>query len=210
MPHWSDSDGPLCVLAYTDGSANLRKHCSGTAIVLLIQAGACLALFGIIGEQIAGNDATPWGTSGTLSLQAEQVAAATAVLWVLQLRTFIPRIEGETKFDCMAAGLTADGTWAAGDFMGTKLHQLTTVAQATERVTLSLSHVKGHSNDPWNDLADYIAKASAKGQATWPAPPPATCSAVMQPELAWLPCRTRCSSTRGHAHRYWCYHLEHL
>ena len=120
-------------------------------------------------------------------MQAEQVAAATAVLWVLQLRTFIPRIEGETKFDCMAAGLTADGTWAAGDFMGTKLHQLTTVAQATERVTLSLSHVKGHSNDPWHDLADYVAKASAKGQATWPAPPPATCSAVMQPELAWLP-----------------------
>ena len=191
MPQWPHLEGANAqnsptFLVYTDGAADLCKHRSGAAVVILLQVGTCLALIGLLGEQIAGADSTPWEPSPQLALHAEQVAITLAALWALQMRALLPQVDCKVCFDCTAAGWTADGQWAPSDHMGHKMQQVIQVARATDGVELWFEHVRGHSDHPWNDLADYVAKQSAKGSLYWASPPVGLCRLIMTSELSWV------------------------
>ncbi|CAE7246226.1 rbcL, partial [Symbiodinium sp. KB8] len=41
-------------------------------------------------------------------------------------------------------------------------------ARATPGIHIEFRHVRGHSNDPWNDLADHVAKTAANQTCEWP------------------------------------------
>ena len=51
---------------------------------------------------------------------------------------------------------------------------------------MQFRHVKGHSEDPWNDLADHVAKTAAASSRKWPQPPCAICQEVMTTDISWL------------------------
>ncbi|CAE7461183.1 TNXB [Symbiodinium necroappetens] len=70
--------------------------------------------------------------------------------------------------------------------MSELVHHLSMFAQATPGVSASYAHVKGHSGDPWNDLADFVAKTASSHQHTWPAPPNDLCVALCQQDISWL------------------------
>ena len=171
---------------YTDGAADIKRQVSGTAVVILLQLGACYVMLGLIGEQLAGSDSTPWEPSPPLALHAEQVAITTAILWAIQMRALLPTVTCKLWFDCTAAGWTAAGTWGPGDSMGHKMQHLEMLARALPGIELSFDHVSGHSGHPWNDLADYVAKQSAKGRLHWASPPATLCHTVMNAELSWI------------------------
>ncbi|CAE7260031.1 unnamed protein product, partial [Symbiodinium sp. KB8] len=42
------------------------------------------------------------------------------------------------------------------------------------------------AGDPWNDLADYIAKTAAGQQKIWPCPPAELCHAIAAQDISWL------------------------
>ena len=51
---------------------------------------------------------------------------------------------------------------------------------------MQFRHVKGHSENPWNDLADHVAKTAASRSRTWPQPPRDICREVMTDDISWL------------------------
>ena len=171
---------------YTDGSANLALNHSGYAVVILAHAGRDSALLGALGDRILGAAATPWAPEGPPALHAEYIALAVSLLWCIQMRTVMQHLCCSICFDCTAAGWSADGSWQTSGPTSEKVHHLYTVARAIPGINLHFRHVKGHSNDPWNDLADHIAKTASSGSQTWPTPPNDLCSAVMQEDISWL------------------------
>ena len=171
---------------YTDGSASIVHQHSGYSVVILLHTATATALFGILGGGLQGHAASPWPTDGPSALHAENVAIAVALLWIVQLKEILPKVDSTIRFDCMAAGWAAEGTWRPTGPMSELVHHLSMFAQATPGVTVSYAHVKGHSGDPWNDLADFVAKTASSQQHTWPAPPSDLCQAICQQDISWL------------------------
>ncbi|OLQ14716.1 hypothetical protein AK812_SmicGene1137 [Symbiodinium microadriaticum] len=191
LPNWDqllllEQPSTLAFTLYTDGSANRQDVSSGYAVVVLVHAHDQTALLSVLGAQLSGNPASPWTPEGPLALHAEHVAIAAALLWTMQLRAMLPDVHATIRFDCTAAGWSAEGTWQPSGPTAHIVHHLDMVARATPGVALTYAHVKGHSGDPWNDLADYAAKATASGTAQWPEPPLSVCHAVNHHDISWL------------------------
>ncbi|CAE7940187.1 unnamed protein product, partial [Symbiodinium sp. KB8] len=171
---------------YTDGSAMSHPSCSGYAVILLVHVQSETALLGILGGQILGNASFPWTVEGPPALHAEHTAIAVAILWALQLRGQVQKVHCKVLFDCTAAGWAAEGTWRATGATGEFVHQLDMIAKATPGIRLEYEHVRGHSGDPWNDLADYVAKTAASQASPWPGPPLPLCKALQEHDIAWI------------------------
>ena len=171
---------------YTDGSAMSQPQCSGYAVVLLAHVQSETGLVGILGGQILGDASFPWTIEGPPALHAEHTAIAVAILWALQLRGQVQEVHCRILFDCTAAGWAAEGTWRATGTTGEFVHHLDMIAKATPGITLAYEHVRGHSEDPWNDLADHVAKTAASRAFPWPGPPRPLCKALQESNIAWL------------------------
>ena len=171
----------LSFAIYTDGSATT----SGYAAVILACTPNHTSLLGILGGGILGCDTSPWVVDCPAALHAEHVALATAILWSLQMTSNIQCVKCELCFDCTAAGWSAEGSWQTLSHTGAIVHHLDMLARATPGVQLKYSHVKGHSDHPWNDLADYVAKDASRGNV-WPSPPADVCTALHTQDLTWL------------------------
>ncbi|CAE7939330.1 unnamed protein product, partial [Symbiodinium necroappetens] len=171
---------------YTDGSATPARGTSGYAVVILGHAGSETALLGSLGDQIAGNQASPWVPDGPLALHAEHIAIAVALLWTMQMRGVIEVVQCSLYFDCTAAGWSATGQWQTSGPASEFVHHLYMTAKAMPGITVEFAHVRGHSGDPWNDLADHIAKTAAGQQTVWPRPPEELCRAVAAQDISWL------------------------
>ncbi|CAE7710018.1 unnamed protein product [Symbiodinium sp. CCMP2592] len=182
----SRCEGQPQIHVYTDGSANDKQRTSGYAVVILLKWGTAIALFGIIGGQLLGNEKTPWPLAGPAALTAEQVAVAAALLWVVQARTMLPHIDCRLYVDCLAAGRAADGSWAPVDALSVQIHNLELAIRATAGVNISIEHVKGHAGHGWNELADGVAKSASKGGATFAEPPVEACRTLLDSNLDWL------------------------
>ena len=188
---WSELFQPhrladLSFSLYTDGSANPALGNSGFAVAILAHVDGDSALLGLLGDQILGNEDTPWLPEGPPALHAEHIALAVAVLWSLQLRTVMQYVSCSLYFDCTAAGWSAAGTWQTSGPTSEKVHHLCTVAKAMPGIHLQFHHVKGHSENPWNDLADHVAKTAASRSRAWPKPPHDICQEVMTNDISWL------------------------
>ena len=181
----ADSMDTVSFSIFTDGSANHRKHGSGYAAVTLAHTSMATSLVGRLAGQIDGNSASPWPSVGPPALHAEHVAIVVAVLWSLQMRGALGTLRCTIFFDCTAAGWSAEGSWPTSERIGHFAHQLAMTARATPGLTLDFQHVKGHSNHPWNDLADFAAKSASRGQQ-WPEPPYPLCHDLYRQDLSWL------------------------
>ncbi|CAE7386010.1 unnamed protein product [Symbiodinium sp. CCMP2592] len=171
---------------YTDGSANEKEGISGYSAVILLKLGTAFAIFGLLGGQLLGKPASQWPLAGPAALTAEQVAVAAALLWALQARALLPRIDCLLHVDCLAAGRAADGSWSPVDALSVQVHNLELALRELEGVTVQIAHVKGHSGDGWNELADAVAKSASRGQRSFAEPPEATCRALLDTNLDWL------------------------
>ena len=170
---------------YTDGSATQDGRNSGFAVVIFVCTQDSISPLGIVGGGILGCNASPWVVDCPPALHAEHVALAVAILWCLQMTGVLQCVTCQLCFDCTAAGWSAEGSWQTLSHTGALVHHLDMVARATPGVHLTYSHVKGHSNHPWNDLADFVAKTASHGQV-WPGPPRDLCVALHSQDISWL------------------------
>ncbi|CAE7241226.1 Pol [Symbiodinium sp. CCMP2592] len=189
LVHWSDLISRVGqedseVYLYTDGSADQHGR-SGYGILILLKVGAFMALFGAIGEQLQGNDLCPWNVPNVPALAAEQVAIAAALLWIAQARSLLPTAKYHILFDCNAAGGSASGRWNPNSF-AERTHQFELFLKELPQTWIEYGHVKGHSGDPWNEMADALAKAAAKGDHYLPGPSIEVIQAFQANSLAWL------------------------
>ena len=175
----------LSFIIYTDGSATRDGQTSGYAAVIMICTQDAISPLGIIGGRILGCRTSPWVVDCPAALHAEHVALAVAILWCLQMTGVVQCVTCQLCFDCTAAGWSAEGSWQTLSHTGALVHHLDMVARATPGVHLTYTHVRGHSNHPWNDLADFAAKMASQGQI-WPTPPQELCEALHAQDITWL------------------------
>ncbi|CAE7870876.1 unnamed protein product, partial [Symbiodinium microadriaticum] len=171
---------------YTDGSANQVQGQSGYAVVVLAHADEDTALLGAFGDRLLSSHDPPWSPEGPPALHAEHIAIAVAVLWAMQMRGALSAVQCALFFDCTAAGWSAEGKWQTTGPTSMFVHHLYLAARATPGIQLTFSHVRGHSGDPWNDLADYVAKTAASQTCDWPRPPQELCRSLAAQDVSWL------------------------
>ena len=93
--HWSDllsrlKPGELPEAhIYTDGAWNPATGLGGYAVAIILVASGMQAIFGLLGEQVQGNDLTAWDFQAPPALRVEQIALATSLLWLLQGCSFL-------------------------------------------------------------------------------------------------------------------------
>ncbi|CAE7754403.1 Pol, partial [Symbiodinium sp. CCMP2456] len=191
-PNWPDlfrRAGPTDSIefhVYTDGSANGRQDRSGYGVVVLLKVGVAYALLGLFGGQLLGNPDNVWPLQEPAALRGEQVALAAALLWALQFSHVLQHATCHIHYDCTAAGKAATGDWQHPDFFSEKIHHLELFSRDCIAGGIQMSHVAAHNGDPWNELADEIAKAAAaKRGAIWQ-PPHNAIETFLNTDISWL------------------------
>ncbi|CAE7241543.1 unnamed protein product [Symbiodinium sp. CCMP2456] len=186
--HWVDILGakdPFSLHIYTDGSWLAPRKLGGYGVVLLLMTTTATALFGVLGEQTQGNGQSPWDFEGPPALKNEQLAIGAALLWLVQARTFFGPTTVSLHYDCLAAGLPAKGEWpSTTDFSG-RLRDLQRWADSLLPSPICYQHVKAHIGEPFNEMADSIAKAAAMG-ATYAAPPYYVARKLLEEDFSWV------------------------
>ena len=120
------------------------------------------SFLGFMGEQLKVGEHDGWiGTAGIQSLDAECAGLTWGALWWLQSGLWETGIAATLWVDCIAAGLVGCGGATLHDYpeMHSVVRSVIHLAQCTSR--LSVQHCKGHAGQPWNELADIVAKDHA-------------------------------------------------
>ena len=98
------------------------------------------------------------GTCHTGSDAAEREAMFWASFWRLTTNSFVPTVFcSDSKVTCLqATGCMGTSAYDETFRCLRGVHQALEAFMPTD--TLKVQHVHGHANDPWNDLADFLAK----------------------------------------------------
>eukprot|EP00435_Cladocopium_sp_Y103_P060951 s84_g22.t1 len=150
-PPW-DGTPPQAVHFYTDGSFRPTSVQASAGVVLVLETADGMRF---------GGFHTAWCWQTPSAPRAETSAVIVALMWALQLAVTLDcrGIEFVFHFESVYAGRVAQGICMS------ELNQdLTVIARSLalwlEQFLWSSPqwlHVKGHSDDPWNDLADVVA-----------------------------------------------------
>ena len=171
-----DWDKMAYVHVYTDGAFSPGKQeppespkAAWGMVVLAQLLGGGLALIGIAADSMtrhfAGRNSRPhyFGATEPSALTAEGAGACWALLWFLQSGLVEKGIGIAIHIDNKAALASAAGmaSWKPNKDMRMVLRGLAQVA--AEMAPVDWQHVKGHSGDPWNELADDLATTANRG-----------------------------------------------
>ncbi|CAE7475223.1 unnamed protein product [Symbiodinium necroappetens] len=190
--HWSDLLASLRpgelpeAHIYTDGAWNPKTGLGGYAVAIILVLSGAHAIFGLLGEQVQGNAATPWTFQAPPALRVEQIALATSLFWILQGCSFL-RFESVTvHFDCLSAGWSMSGQWGPTNSFGLQTHALEQYLQELADPPPAFCHVAAHKGHPYNELVDSLAEQVAVQAIRLPCPPTEAVHAFMTADLTWL------------------------
>lgn len=143
---------------YTDGAAK-DGNGSWDMIVLARLCDGNLAFVGCFGDHVhvQASSSLYLGADGDVrSFHAEITGCIFALLWVAQLGTSVPTA---VYIDNLSALNVADSAWRASGNKTIVTFSHAAAALARSKSTVTLAHVRGHSGNPWNELADRVAAA---------------------------------------------------
>ena len=193
MVHWSSLSSSLGhgasspeLHVYTDGSWKTKQKVGGYAVVLLLVTAGASAIYEILGEQTQGNPASCWTYEAPPALKNEQIAIAAALLWLLQGHTWALFSRVLLHFDCHAAGLPADGSWAPVNGFAKQLRAIEGLLQRLMFVPLKFVHTKAHIGHPFNEMADVLANQVGSAALELNKPPEAACRILQHGDLSWV------------------------
>ena len=171
---------------YTDGSWSEHHQRGGYALVLVLVLAGVSAVLGALGEQTQGNSDSVWDFQAPPALKNEQLAIAVAMLWLLQGCNFTNYAGIKLHYDCLPAGMAATGEWKPVNPFAERTHALESYIQAIAGISLQLQHVKAHADDPFNELADTLAKLVARHPDCLVPPPRDACANFLGSDWTWL------------------------
>jgi ribonuclease HI len=151
MLHWT-VEVPLAFEFYTDGAFRRSQNVAASGVVLIV--------YTYDGPRFGGY-LTAWCFSDPSAPRAEVTAVTLAVPWAchLDLKLGFAYTKIGFLFDNVYAGASAQGRCASAlnyDLVPI-VRSLTLCLEQITFVDIVWSHVQGHSNHPWNDLADAVA-----------------------------------------------------
>ncbi|CAE7365840.1 unnamed protein product [Symbiodinium sp. CCMP2592] len=190
MEHWSDFllkvTDPIEAHIYTDGSYLQKEESAAYGAVIRLEAGGASTLFGLFGEPLPEVQDSLWHFEAPPVLRSEQVAVASALLWLCQSRMLIRLVGATLHFDNMAAGWSTGGQWEPPNSFGRKARELAMFVNTLFQQGLTFRHVSAHQGDPWNELADAVAKAMAMKRIRSKGPPLPALQAFIEGDFSWL------------------------
>ena len=140
-PGWKGAD----LVAYTDGSYNKATGNYGAGVVMFAKGTNTLPVF-YKREGRAPEGENGWQVNGEIAAAKiaieEAVKAGAAGL--------------EIRYDYEGVEKWATGRWKRNKTYTREYAEY--VRKAGEKLTVTFSHVKGHSGSKWNDMADTLAK----------------------------------------------------
>ena len=126
------------------------------------------------------------GATEHSAVNGERTAVFWAICWLLFIDGSVAR---EVHSDCLVAARQADGSHGATSQV-VIASACRAIAHAHDAVRtpslLAVSHVKGHSGDPYNELADVLAGAVALGDSPLPDHCLPLCRWAQDRSLEWL------------------------
>jgi len=157
IPDWQ-GDTPSGLSFFTDGSAACLQddRRAAAAVVCIVHTAH--------GDQFGGYRCYDTSSNG-YAPHAEAAAILTSVLWAIQLcETSVDSSAWliQFHFDCMFAGMTAQGHWfaKAHEQMQHTTRALVQWMEARYSVQTQWVHVPAHQGHPWNEAADAAAWAA--------------------------------------------------
>ena len=198
------SSTPEKIHIYTDGSFRQGKLQDGSwiptkatwAFVVVFQHPEGFAFEGFLTGDVITDFDTRFDLQGigalsSTPLTAEQSALCWAATWAIQFIANFGQKPPEVHFhfDSVVAGFKAGGLWGPPPSKDTLLSFATRAYfQILHNICeTSLHHVKSHTGQPWNELADSIARARLNSEiedstpmVTWPS------SRTQREFLAWI------------------------
>ena len=158
---------PLTFEIHSDGSHDAGQ--SAWAIVVLTKRGNRVQEVKWAADRVVVDPQSPtWlGATEQGSLQAEGTGVCFAMMWVIANAV---TVGGQLRSDSLCAIKRAGGEWKypPGDKLASTARALAQTAESLGILSWQdYGHVKGHHGDPWNELADVLAKEAVQGRATF-------------------------------------------
>ena len=190
MTGWPDllsaipTGGEYTIHCYTDGSWLAKEQAGGYSVVVVVEHGKDSAYLGAVGEKAHGNETSLWPCEKPPALYNEIAALIASCLWIAQSLTYLHPSSYRIHFDCMVAGLSADGSWEPPNPLAKQAREIYRWLCNLLPVPLHAVHVKAHAGDPHNECADVLAQAAAR-EHPLPAPPMSVIRLATKATLTW-------------------------
>ena len=160
MVCWTD-EFPLGFSFYTDGSAKRGSTQATSAVVLLVHTDSGLRWGGYLTTPCIGTHTAP---------RAEATALLLAIRWCchLQIGFAYPAAKVEFAFDCQTVAGVAQGQFGSSHNSDLLL-PIRALLHWLEVSTLEpfiWTHLRGHSDHPWNEAADTLCHHARRYGAT--------------------------------------------
>ena len=183
---------PLALDFYTDGSA--KDDTASYAVVVLArwQSAQELQLLGGFGGPVLLDDREFLfvGANTLDAFTGELTALLWAALWCLGHWSALGAPKISFHFDAVHAGFASSGIWGCHEHpVGQKARAVMRLLEQLVGVAnLEWLHVKSHSGEPWNELADSLATRCRESvNSAVPAPKVAWHFRIVDVNLEWLP-----------------------
>lgn len=152
----ADTASPACagmhLIAYTDGSYNKMTGEYGSGVVMFEKDNSSVPIFHM------KKGRAPEGENGW-QVNGEVAAAEIAIEEAIKAGAK----SLEIRYDYEGVEYWATGKWKRNKTYTKEYAEY--VRKAGERLSITFSHVKGHSGDKWNDMADRLAKKACGVEA---------------------------------------------
>ena len=149
--------------------------------MLVLVVDGISAFFGTLSAPTHGSDGCGWALEeAPPALRNEEIAIATALLWLLQSTRFCRFQDIVLYYDCMSAGRAVEGIWHPSSAFAGKARDLQRWIESAVGPTFQFEHVKAHTGHPLNDYVDWAAKKAATGNAIGGRPPASTVTAFQE------------------------------
>ena len=155
MELWHSGDPVEEVQLYTDGSFLENTHQMAWSVVAVVRWHDQWSFAGFFSARLGCDE------HRTDCVPSAYLAEAHAILHAMILTSNLS-VHVTIVYDCTSAADTVSNASRRFDFVSQQTAALAVVLRQLDRWP-SWRHVKGHSGDPFNELADGVAKAACKG-----------------------------------------------
>ena len=178
MRLWNVQEYPEEIKLFTDGSFCAETHGMAWSVVAVVRTHEEWKFAGFFSGSVAASELMQWTPSA-------YVAEIFAILHAMVLSS--TRQQHTTiLYDCTSAAEVARHASKQFSDISQQLSALAVILRQLGRWP-NWSHIKGHSGDPFNELADCVAKAACKGIYTHsPHDEDRVLIAILERWLVWL------------------------